>query len=135
MSEMPTTTVWTNGCFDILHRGHIELLKFSKSLGDIVIVGLNSDKSVKSLKGEKRPLVNQEDRKLILESIKYVDKVLIFDEDTPYNIIKSVNPDLIVKGGDYKPEEVIGNDLCEVVIFDYVDGYSTSKILQCIGDR
>ena len=135
MSEIPTTTVWTNGCFDILHRGHIELLKFCKSLGDVVIVGLNSDKSVKSLKGVKRPLVNQEDRKLILESIKYVDKVLIFNEATPYNIIKSVKPDFIVKGGDYKPEEVVGNDLCKVVIFDYVDGYSTSKILQYISDR
>ena len=135
MSEMPHTTVWTNGCFDIIHRGHIELLKFCKSLGDRVVVGLNSDKSVRSLKGDGRPLVNQEDRKIILESIKYVDKVLIFDEATPYNIIKSVKPDLIVKGGDYKPEEVVGNDLCKVVIFDYVDGYSTSKILQCAGDR
>ena len=127
--------VFTNGCFDILHRGHLELLKYCKGIGNTVIVGLNSDKSVKRLKGDKRPINNQLDRKYFLESLKFVDKVIVFDEDTPYNLIKSLKPDLIVKGGDYKIEEVVGSDLCEVKIFKYVEGYSTTKKIQDITDR
>ena len=114
--------IFTNGCFDVLHRGHIELLKYCKELGDIVFVGLNSDKSVKRLKGLSRPYNTEEDRKFLLKSIKYVDVVQVFDEDTPYNLIKKIKPNVIVKGGDYKPEEVVGNDLCEVKIFNFVDG-------------
>lgn len=121
--------IFTNGCFDVLHRGHIELLKYCKSLG-YVIVGLNSDSSVRRLKGEKRPFFKQEDRKLMLESCRFVDEVIIFEEDTPSELIKVVNPEIIVKGGDYKPEDVIGSDICEVKIFDFIDGYSTTKILQ-----
>jgi len=121
--------VFTNGCFDILHRGHIELLKYCKSLGT-VIVGLNSDESVKKLKGVTRPFFHQEDRKFMLESCKYVDGVVIFDEETPYNLIKRLKPDIIVKGGDYKPEEVIGSDIARIKIFNYIDGYSTTKILE-----
>ena len=127
--------VFTNGCFDILHRGHLELLKYCKGIGNTVIVGLNSDKSVKRLKGDKRPVNNQLDRKYFLESLKFVDKVIVFDEDTPYNLIKSLKPDLIVKGGDYKIEEVVGSDLCEVKIFNYVEGYSTTKKIQDITNR
>ena len=93
--------VFTNGCFDILHRGHIELLKYCKSLGKVT-VGINSDKSVSNLKGPRRPFFSQEDRKFMLESCKYVDDVIIFDEETPYNLIKTLKPDIIVKGGDYK---------------------------------
>tara|TARA_Y100000593_G_C4311422_1_gene338528 strand:- start:878 stop:1270 length:393 start_codon:yes stop_codon:yes gene_type:complete len=121
--------VFTNGCFDILHRGHLELLKYCKSLGT-VIVGLNSDDSVRRLKGETRPFFCQEDRKFALESCKNVDKVYVFDEDTPYNLMKKINPDIIVKGGDYKKEEVVGNDIAEIKIFNFIDGYSTTKILK-----
>ena len=126
--------IFTNGCFDIIHRGHIELLKFCASLGS-VIVGLNSDNSVKKIKGNNRPVNKQEDRMLMLESLKFVDKVFVFDEVTPYNLIKELKPDLIVKGGDYKKEEVIGSDICEVEIFSYVEGYSTTKKIQDIIDR
>ena len=124
--------VFTNGCFDIIHRGHIELLKFCKGSGNRVIVGLNSDESVRQLKGENRPLVGQDDRKIILESIRFVDEVIIFDDLTPYSLIKSLNPDVIVKGSDYNKESVVGNDLCEVVIFELIDGYSTTETIQDI---
>ena len=121
--------VFTNGCFDILHRGHFELLQYCKSLGTVV-VGLNSDQSVKKLKGPSRPFNSQEDRKFALESCKNVDKVIIFEEDTPYNLIKNIQPDIIVKGGDYKKNNVVGNDIAEVRIFTFVNGYSTTKILR-----
>ena len=130
---MSSKVIFTNGCFDILHRGHIELLRYCRSLGDKVIVGINSDESVKRLKGDQRPIFNQEDRKFILEAIEYVDKVLVFTEDTPYNLMKKVRPDVIVKGGDYNEEDVVGNDLCQVRIFEYVPGYSTTKTIQDSG--
>ncbi len=130
-----TKKVFTNGCFDILHRGHIELLSYCKELGETVIVGINSDASVKRLKGSNRPINCQEDRKLLLESLKFVDKVIVFEEDTPYNLIKNVMPDLIVKGGDYNPKEVVGSDICEVRIFSYVSGYSTTQKIQDITNR
>jgi len=120
--------VFTNGCFDILHRGHAELLKYCRSLG-YVIVGLNSDKSVKKLKGENRPYFSEKDREFMLRSCRYVDGVIVFDEETPYNLIKKIKPDIIVKGGDYKEKDVVGNDLAKVKIFNYIDGYSTTKIL------
>ena len=126
--------VFTNGCFDILHRGHIELLEFCKSLGT-VLVGLNSDNSVRRLKGSSRPINNERDRKYLLESCKFVDEVVIFEEDTPYSLIKRIVPDVIVKGGDYKAEEVVGNDLATVIIFNYVDGYSTTKTIKNLTDR
>jgi rfaE bifunctional protein nucleotidyltransferase chain/domain len=120
--------VFTNGCFDVLHRGHFELLKHCHSLGKVV-VGINTDKSVKRLKGENRPFFNQQDRAFMLKSCRYVDEVLLFDEDTPLELIKKVKPDIIVKGGDYNPTEVVGNNLAEVVIFNYIQGYSTSNTL------
>lgn len=132
---MSIKTVFTNGCFDILHKGHIELLRYCSQLGDKVIVGLNSDDSVKRLKGSSRPINRQEDRKFMLESIRYVSEVFVFNEDTPYNLIKRLNPDIIVKGGDYKPEDVVGKDISEVKIFSYVEGYSTTKKIQDIVDR
>ena len=126
--------VFTNGCFDILHRGHLELLEYCSSIacpamGGYVVVGLNSDDSVRKLKGKNRPVNNQEDRKFLLESLKFVDKVLVFNEETPYELIKSIEPDIIVKGGDYKEENIAGNDLCEVRIFNYKEGYSTTDLL------
>ena len=123
------TVIFTNGCFDVLHRGHFELLKYCKSLG-YVIVGLNSDKSVKRLKGKKRPIFSQQDRCFMLDSCKYVDKVIVFEEDTPASLIRQLKPDIIVKGGDYKIEEVVGNEVAEIKIFKYIDGYSTTQTLK-----
>lgn len=128
-------TIFTNGCFDILHRGHLELLWFCRSEGDIVVVGINSDKSVKKLKGLTRPINNQEDRKFLLESLECVDKVVIFDEETPYRLINDIKPDIIVKGGDYKIADVVGHNICKVKIFNYVKGYSTTETIQDIGNR
>ena len=125
--------IFTNGCFDILHRGHCELLKCCKSLGHVT-VGLNSDESIRRLKGNSRPIHNQIDRAFILNSLEYVDLVCIFDEDTPYELITQVKPDIIVKGGDYCPRDVAGNDLAEVVIFNYVEGYSTTDIIDKVAN-
>jgi len=127
-------TIFTNGCFDILHPAHIKLLKFCKEMGKVV-VGINSDDSIKRLKGSSRPFFTQDDRKFMLESNKYVDEVYIFDEDTPYNLIKRLNPDTIVKGGDYSKENVVGSDLAEVIIFEYIDEYSTTKTIQNLSNR
>ena len=128
-------TVFTNGCFDVLHRGHMELLKFCSSLGKVV-VGLNSDSSVRGLKGPQRPIFHSTDRKFMLECCKYVDEVIIFKDDTPLNLIKNIKPDIIVKGGDYKREDVVGNDICDsVIIFNYLDGYSTTEIIKSLSDR
>jgi len=121
--------IFTNGCFDILHIGHVEMLKFCKSLGGKVVVGLNSDDSVKKLKGSKRPINNQNERKTILESIKYVDEVIIFDEETPLRIIQQLKPDIIVKSSDYKEEQVVGNTISKVVLFPYMKDKSTTNII------
>lgn len=129
--EIEGKVVFTNGCFDILHRGHVQYLQESKKLGDRLIVGLNSDASVKKLKGSTRPVNNQEDRKKVLEALNCVDQVIIFDEDTPYDLIKRINPDIITKGGDYTfKHNVVGHDLAEVVLIPYVEGYSTTKTLE-----
>ena len=126
--------VFTNGCFDVLHRGHMELLKFCKSLGEVT-VAINSDKSVRNLKGPSRPVFSEEDRAFMLESCKYVDSVVIFDEPTPFNIINALRPDIVVKGGDYKPQEVVGYGMSEVKIFDFIDGYSTTSVVERIKDE
>ena len=128
-----SNVVFTNGAFDILHLGHVRLLEFCKSLGGYLIVGLNSDDSVKRLKGPKRPINNQNDRLIILKALRYVDEVVIFEEDTPYNLIKEIRPDIIVKGGDYKAGDVVGHDLARVVIFNFQDGYSTTNIIKKAG--
>jgi len=132
--------IFINGCFDLLHIGHIELIKYAKSLGDYLVVGINSDNSVKKIKGLSRPINNQITRKIILESIRYVDEVVIFDEDTPLKIIKEIQPQIIVKGGDYKKEDVVGYEfeklgLLEVKIFNYVNNNSTTKIIERISNR
>lgn len=121
--------VFTNGCFDVLHRGHIEYLKASRKLGHRLIVGLNSDASVRRLKPS-RPINNQEDRKAMLLALRFVDQVEIFDEDTPIELIKYINPDIITKGGDYQPEQVVGFDLVkETVILPFLDGHSSTRII------
>ena len=132
--------VFTNGCFDILHRGHIELFKYCDkfaipAMGGSVIVGINSDESVRRLKGDSRPFNNIEDRVEMLRAIKYVNQIIVFEEDTPYELIKEIKPQCIVKGGDYRPEEVVGSDICEVKIFNYMDGHSTTRILVSYGDK
>ena len=123
-------TIFTNGCFDILHRGHIELLRQSKKLGGKLVVGLNSDQSVRRLKGNGRPVNKQEDRKALLESLEWVDEVVIFDDDTPRRVIENLRPDIITKGGDYTTDTVVGNDLAEVVIIPLVDNLSTTSIIE-----
>jgi D-beta-D-heptose 7-phosphate kinase / D-beta-D-heptose 1-phosphate adenosyltransferase len=122
--------VFTNGCFDILHKGHISYLRESRSLGDILILGLNSDASVKRLKGPDRPINNEADRAEVLSALEYIDYITIFDEDTPHDLIKSIAPDILVKGGDYKPQDVVGREFAaETVIIKFVHGYSTSKTI------
>ena len=132
LRAIETRVVFTNGCFDILHKGHIDYLTKSKQLGDKLIVGLNSDASVARLKGLDRPINKQEDRKYVLENLGCVDQVIIFDEDTPYELIKRIKPDIITKGGDYQFCDVVGNNLAEVVLIPYVAGYSTTNILEKI---
>jgi D-beta-D-heptose 7-phosphate kinase/D-beta-D-heptose 1-phosphate adenosyltransferase len=126
-------TIFTNGCFDIIHLGHIKLLEFCASLGRVV-VGLNSDGSVKRLKGLSRPINSQVDRKEVLSAIKFVDEVIIFDEDTPYSLIKKIQPDIIVKGGDYLAENVIGSDISEIRIFPFLVGRSTTNLISDLGN-
>jgi len=129
--------VFTNGCFDIIHSGHIRVLKKAKERGDVLIVGLNSDKSVRKIKGSKRPIMNEKDRALILDSIKYVDYVVLFDEETPYNLIKEIEPDVLVKGSDYKLNEVVGADIVikkggEVFLVPLLKGKSTTNVIEKI---
>ena len=125
--------VFTNGCFDILHLGHVKYLQEAKRLGDVLIVGLNSDESVRRLKGKERPINPQFDRAYLLASLEAVDYVVIFDEDTPYELIKRIKPDILVKGGDYKEKVVVGSDIVkEVKLIDFIPGKSTTKIIQRI---
>lgn len=125
--------IFTNGCFDILHAGHVKYLEEAKSYGDILILGLNADSSVRKLKGPTRPINNQDDRAYILASLESVDYVVIFEEETPYELIKLIQPHVLVKGGDYEGKEVIGQDIAqELRLVQFVDGKSTSKIIQRI---
>jgi D-beta-D-heptose 7-phosphate kinase / D-beta-D-heptose 1-phosphate adenosyltransferase len=122
--------VFTNGCFDILHIGHIKYLEAAKKFGDILILGLNSDKSVRNLKGKNRPINNQNDRAYLLASIEIIDYVVIFDEDTPIDLIKIIQPDILAKGGDYKNKKVVGEDIAkELKLIDFIDGKSTTQTI------
>ncbi len=127
--------VFTNGCFDIIHAGHVQYLAEAADLGDVLILGLNSDESVKRLKGEKRPINTQYDRKLVLEALSSIDYVFIFNEDTPYDLIESINPDILVKGGDWSPEQIVGSDIVlsnggQVLSLSFKSGNSTTSILE-----
>ena len=127
--------VFTNGCFDILHAGHVKYLSRARELGDLLVVGLNSDASVKRLKGEARPINSQDDRACVLSGLGFVDYVVIFDEDTPLNLITKIKPDVLVKGADYKDKEVIGSEIVkEVRLIDFVEGKSTTGIIKRIKD-
>ena len=129
--------VFTNGVFDIIHMGHVEYLLSAKKLGDILIVGLNSDSSVKMIKGDKRPIVNQENRAFVLSNLKPVDYVVIFDEDTPYYLISRIKPDVLVKGADWQEGKIIGADIVksnggEIKRIDFVENNSSTGIIDRI---
>jgi len=131
--------VFTNGCFDILHRGHVDYLTKAKSLGDILIVGLNTDRSVRRLKGAGRPVVEEEDRAAVLAALAAVDYVCLFDEDTPYELIRALVPDILVKGADWSVNDVVGKDIVEAVggsvkTIEFLPNRSTSKIIQKIAE-
>ena len=129
--------VFVNGCFDIIHRLHIELLNFAKSHGEVLYVGIDSDERVKQLKGQTRPIHSQEDRKFLLENLKAVDKVLIFNTDEELtNLVKIIQPDIMIVGSDYKNKRVIGSEHAkELKFFDRIDGYSSTQIIQSIINR
>jgi len=125
--------IFTNGCFDIIHSGHVTYLKSAKALGDILIVGLNSDSSVKKLKGDTRPINNESHRSSVLSAIKYVDYVVIFNDETPYELIKTIKPKFLVKGGDYAGKDIVGSEFSENVrTVDFIKGISTSEIINKI---
>jgi D-glycero-beta-D-manno-heptose 1-phosphate adenylyltransferase len=129
--------VFTNGCFDIIHRGHVEYLSQAAKLGDIFIVGLNTDASVKRIKGESRPVQDEITRAMVLASMFYVAYVVLFDEDTPYNLINTVQPDILVKGGDYKIEDIVGYDIVKAkggktLTIPFVPGFSSTSIISRI---
>lgn len=132
--------VFTNGCFDILHPGHVAYLNEAKSLGELLVIGLNSDESVKRLKGADRPVNNQDDRMFMLLNLKSVDHVVIFNEDTPFELIQQLKPDVLVKGGDWKPEQIVGSDIVlaaggEVKSLKFIDGHSTSTLISKVQGR
>ncbi len=129
--------VFTNGCFDILHLGHITYLAKASDMGDELIIGLNSDESIKRLKGKNRPINDQYSRQILLAAISFVSAVIIFEEDTPLSLIQSIKPDILVKGADYIPENIVGYDFVKsyggkIESVDLLDGYSTSNILNKI---
>ena len=129
--------VFTNGCFDILHSGHVRYLQTAAGFGDILLLGLNSDSSIKKIKGPRRPIITQDDRAYLLSAIEAIDCIVIFDEDTPAKLIHTVSPDVLVKGGDYLPKDVVGYDTVTenggcVKIVPYVEGKSTSGIVNSI---
>lgn len=129
--------VFTNGCFDILHRGHIEYLAKASDLGDVLFLGLNSDSSIRRIKGESRPYNDEESRAIVLAALHFIDYIVLFDEDTPYNLIQTIQPDILVKGKDYKAEEIVGYDIVtakggKVETIDLVEGFSTTKLVNKI---
>ncbi len=129
--------VFTNGCFDLIHLGHIEILARSSDFGDKLIIGVNSDLSIKKLKGENRPIIQQSSRVRQLSALEFVDAVILFDEETPIKLIETIKPDVITKGGDYTAKNVVGNEVVsqkngEVVIIPLTQGYSTTSILNKI---
>jgi len=129
--------VFTNGCFDILHKGHVEYLNHAKKFGDILIVGINSDKSIKKIKGDKRPIIPVESRIYVLNNLKSVDFVVLFDEDTPINLIKIIKPEVHVKGGDYNEDDLPESKIIkeyggEVKIIPLIEGFSTTNVIEWV---
>ncbi len=129
--------VFTNGCFDIIHRGHVEYLSQAADYGDILIIGLNSDSSVKRLKGKNRPLQDEQSRAEVLAAMQFVNYVVVFDEETPEQLIKFLKPNILIKGSDYKVSEIVGGDFVisnggKVITIDFIEGYSTTNIINKI---
>ena len=129
--------VFTNGCFDIIHTGHVQYLQEAKNLGDILIIGLNSDLSVRKLKGKNRPINNETDRAIVLSGFYFIDYIVIFEEDTPYDLINMIKPDILVKGGDWKIEDIVGSDIVLgnggiVKSLSFKQGFSTTKLINRI---
>ncbi len=127
--------VFTNGCFDILHSGHVLYLEEAKRCGDILILGLNSDSSVKILKGDSRPINQQEDRAIVLSGLSSIDYIVVFNEETPYDLITAVQPDILVKGGDWAIDQIVGSDIVkkrggEVISLSFIEGKSTTNIIK-----
>jgi D-beta-D-heptose 7-phosphate kinase/D-beta-D-heptose 1-phosphate adenosyltransferase len=127
--------VFTNGCFDVLHYGHVHYLAQARQLGDLLVVGLNSDASVRRLKGESRPVNPEQARAFVLAALEMVDYVCLFEEDTPYELIAAVQPDVLVKGGDYAVDNIVGSDIVkgrngDVVVLPFVEGFSSSSIIE-----
>jgi rfaE bifunctional protein nucleotidyltransferase chain/domain len=132
--------VFTNGCFDLIHAGHVDYLTKAKNLGDVLVVGLNTDNSIRRIKGEKRPILKQDERAFILSSLKPVDYVCFFDEDTPAEIIKELIPDILIKGSDWSIDKIVGREIVEenggkVITIDFVNNQSTSNIINTILER
>ena len=133
-------TVFTNGCFDILHSGHVQYLTEAKELGDILILGLNSDSSVKRLKGKDRPINNEQERAVVLSALYSISYIVIFEDDTPYKLINHIKPDILVKGGDWKPEDIVGSDIVssyngEVKSLSFIEGKSTTDIINKLKEK
>ena len=129
--------VFTNGCFDIIHRGHIEVLAQTADLGDRLIIGLNSDTSTQKLKGKNRPIIEEQSRAILLASLEFVDAVILFSEDTPINLISTLLPDVLAKGGDYEIETIVGHEIVhnnggKVILIPFVDGFSSTTIIDKI---
>jgi len=133
LKDKDSKVVFTNGCFDIIHAGHIQYLEEAKSLGDVLILGLNSDQSVRNLKGKNRPINNQQDRALILAALEAVDYVVIFDKDNPFELVEAIKPNILVKGSDYKGKEVIGSDQAdELILVKFINGKSSTETIRKI---
>ncbi len=129
--------VFSNGCFDIVHRGHIEVLARTADLGTKFIIGLNSDSSIKELKGECRPIISEDSRAILLAALSFVDAIVLFSEDTPINLISTLVPDVLAKGGDYEIETIVGHEIVqenggEVILVPFVDGFSSTNIIEKI---
>ena len=128
--------VFTNGCFDLIHVGHVSLFQKAKSLGDVLIVAINSDKSLANIKGPKRPLVCQKDRVKVLSALQAIDYIIIFSQNTPYEILKQIKPDILVKGADYKIKDIIGREFVKKVYrYPFIKGKSTTNLIKLIVER
>ena len=138
--EQKEQIVFTNGCFDIIHRGHVDYLARAASLGSKLIIGLNTDGSVRRIKGNSRPVTDEYSRAFVLAAFAFVDAIILFDEDTPYKLIQSIQPDILVKGSDYKENDIVGADIVKakggkIITMDFVPGFSTSLIIEKLKEK
>ena len=135
--EKSEKIVFTNGCFDLVHKGHIEVLAKTAELGDRLIIGLNSDDSIQKLKGKNRPIIQEQSRAFLLAALSFVDAIVLFSEETPLNLISSLNPDILAKGGDYEIETIVGHEIVQrnggrIILIPFVDGFSSTTIIEKI---